>query len=154
MSYFPGSLHMIVTEFIEAKGHPNISAKNKKTFEITKENWLTERGDCIVAVGANKGITELDKEFKYLAKNESAKISVIFEVEELRESVIGYGNPELIFEHPTDLVARKSRFICSRTLMNRSNKAASDFSREFIKRIRDSNQKINIHLMAQVKTKI
>ena len=44
---------MIVNEYIEAKGHPNISAKNKKTFEITKENWLTERGDCIVAVGAN-----------------------------------------------------------------------------------------------------
>ena len=154
MSYFSGSLYMIVNEYIEAQGHPNISAKNKKTFEITREKWLTERGDCIVAIGANKGIKELDKEFKNLAKNEAVKIKVIFKVEDLREVVIGYGNTELIFEHPTDLVGRKSRFICSRTLMIRSNKAASDFSREFIRRIRNSDQKIDIHLRAQVSTSI
>lgn len=41
-------------EEVTAHGHRNIFATNKKTFEMTKEPHLTERGDCIVAVAADK----------------------------------------------------------------------------------------------------
>jgi hypothetical protein len=43
---------MRIFEKIEAWGHPNVSANNRTTFEVTKEDHLTRRGDCIIAINA------------------------------------------------------------------------------------------------------
>ena len=59
------------------------------------------------------------------------------------------GNPRLLFTHPTDLVIRKSNYVCGRTLAIRADKAASDLSKKLIERIRDSNQKIRITLAVE-----
>ena len=138
-----------VEEF-EAWGHRNITAKNKATFEITKESWLTTRGDCIIAVRAPKGAVDLSDSFKRVARIDGAKISVLIEMDGLREEAVGCGGPSLSFEHPTDLVARKSGYVCGRTLMIRSDKAACDFSRNFVRTIQDPKKRIRIILTAEV----
>ena len=48
------------------------------------------------------------------------------------DEITGYGHHDLTLTHPTDIVCRKSTFICPRTLMIKSNKAAADLNRDLI----------------------
>jgi hypothetical protein len=141
---------MRVFEFIDAFGHEKIKATHRTTLEITKEKHLTGRGDCIVAVGASKGAADLSSEFKQLSRSDEAKITIVLEVEGFRESALGYGSRSLSLRHPTDLVARKSSYICDRTLMIHSNKAACDFPRPFVDCLRNQRRKVEITLLAEI----
>jgi len=134
---------------IFAHGHENIQATHETTFEITKEATLTKRGDCIIAVEATKGATDLPFEFKEAAKKKGAQITITIEAGELREIVRSRGSPRLLFTHPTDLVVRKSDHVCGRTLAIRADKAASDLSRKLIEKIQDSSQRIRITLAVE-----
>ena len=135
-----------VITIIFARGHENIQATHITTFEITKEPALTKRGDCIIAVGATKGAADLPLGFKEAARSEDAQMTITIEAGELKEVVRARGSPRLLFTHPTDLVVRKSNYVCGRTLAIRADKAASDLSRKLIEKIRDSSQKIRITL--------
>jgi len=141
---------MRVVEKIEAWGHGNITAENKTTFEITKKNHLTKKGNCIVGIRASKGAYGLSEEFKRLAMRMDARITVILRVDDLREVAKGRGNPQLTFKHSTDLVARKSSYICERTLMIMPDKAAVDFSKVLIQSIKKQNQKIDVTLIVEI----
>ncbi|MBX5327348.1 MAG: DUF371 domain-containing protein [Candidatus Bathyarchaeia archaeon] len=140
---------MKVVEIIHAKGHENILSTNKTTFEITKENHLTKRGDCIIAVNANKAAADLSREFKETVRKENARLTIVIEVDEEKEVVNAFGSPHLSFTHLTDLVVRKSNFICSRTLAIRADKAAKDFSRIFVKKLQNPKQTATITLIAE-----
>ncbi|MBE0512250.1 DUF371 domain-containing protein, partial [Candidatus Bathyarchaeota archaeon] len=111
-----------------AHGHENIQATHETTFEVTKETTLTKRGDCIIAVEATKGAADLPLEFKEAARKKGAQITITIEAGELREIVRTKGSPRLLFTHPTDLVVRKTDYVCGRTLAIRADKAASDLS--------------------------
>ena len=137
-------------ERIEAWGHGNITAKNKATFEITKEPWLTTRGDCIIAVRSSKGAMNLNDSFKRAANVDGSKISVLIEADGFREVAVGCGGLGLSFDHPTDLVARKSGYVCGRTLMTWSDKAACNFSRDLVRAIQDPTKRIRITITADV----
>lgn len=129
-----------------AQGHRNILATNRKTFEITKEPRLTERGDCIVAVAADKSGSNFNEEFKRTLQDERAKLKITFRVGNEEEVIQAWGNPYLTLNHPTDLVIRKSNFVCSRTLGIKADKAARDFSERMLKELKRS-QKILIELV-------
>lgn len=141
---------MRVVETIEAWGHPNVTGRNRTTFEVTREDYLTRRGDCIVAVNASKGAKDLSEEFRKAARREDAKITVIIQAGGYREVAVGRGDPGLTFSHPTDLVARKSCFISDRTLMVGADKAAKDFSRELIREAQNPSQKVVTTLIVEV----
>ncbi len=141
---------MKVYEFILAYGHKKILATHKSTFEITKEENLSYRGNCIIAVKANKSVFDLSKEFKELAKLNKALIKVELEVDGLKEVIYGKGNENLSFLSQKDLVVRKSNYVCDRTLMISSSKAAADLSRELIKRLKNPNQKLEVTLSVEV----
>jgi hypothetical protein len=135
-----------VITVIFARGHENIQGTHRTTFEITKESSLTKRGDCIIAIDAAKGAADLSPSFKEAARSEGAQMTITIEAGELKEVVRARGSPELLFTHPTDLVVRRSNYVCGRTLAIRADKAASDLSRKFVEKIRDSNQEIRITL--------
>jgi len=137
-------------EVISAYGHPNIRATHKSTLEITKEKNLTPRGDCIIAVKADKGLYELSNEFKKIVRKEGSKIKLIIEVEGLKEEIIGFGSSKLTLSHPTDIVCRKSSYICSRTLMIKANKASIDLNREIIKKLKKPDTPVKITLIAEL----
>ena len=134
---------------IFAHGHENIQATHETTFEITKEPTLTKRGDCIIAVQATKGAADLPLEFKEAARKKGAQITITIEAGELKEIVRTRGSPRLLFTHPTDLVARKTDYVCGRTLAIRADKAASDLSRKLVEKIQDPNQGITITLAVE-----
>ena len=139
-----------VVERIIGWGHENIVAKNKSTFEITKDSYLTTKGDCIIAVNASKGAFDLDPSFKKVAAQNKTEISMHIKVDDCEQAVSGRGGSSLTFQHPTDLVVRKSNFQCERTLMIRSNKAAFDFPSDFVAKLQQPENKIFVTIIAEI----
>jgi len=139
-----------VEETFDAYGHATIAATHEISFEITKETHLTRRGDCIVAVRASKGAIDLSQDFKTIAGNDSARITVLLSAGDIQVKACGRGSSGLQFTHPTDLVARKSTYTCPRTLMVSSNIAAQDFPRGFIDLVRNPDRKITIRLIGEI----
>ncbi|MEM3696281.1 MAG: DUF371 domain-containing protein [Candidatus Bathyarchaeia archaeon] len=141
---------MEIREVIFAYGHKNIQATHPTTLEITKEERLTKKGDCIIAVSANKALADLSAEFKEILRREKAKISLLIEAEEVADVVNAFGSPKLILTHSTDMVVRKSGYICSRTLAIQADKAAIDLSRHLIEKLKNPEQEVKIMLTVRV----
>lgn len=137
-------------EEIIAFGHKLVRSTHKSTFEVTREEHLTERGDCIIAVKANKAARDLSWSFKEAARKPNAEITVIIEAGDVREIVKASGSPNLTFTHPTDIVVRKSSYICSRTVAIKADKAACDLSRRLIDKLRNPREKVKIMLIARI----
>lgn len=131
-------------EQIVAFGHENVLAIHPTTFMITKDKELTKQGDCIIAVCADKAVSDLSAEFKQKLREPDTKLDIIIEVNGLIEQVTAYGSAELELSNKGDIVIRKSDFISDRTLAVRADKAAIDFPREFVKKLKNSNQQVNI----------
>ena len=141
---------MEMTEIIFAYGHRNIQATHRSTLEITKESQLSRKGDCIIAVSADKALADLSSEFKENLRKENAKIIMQIDAGEVVEVVNASGNPRLILAHRTDMVVRKSGYICSRTLAIQADKAARDLSRELVEKLRNSKQRVKITLTVKI----
>lgn len=141
---------MRVFNTIEAWGHPNVTAKNKTTLEVTKEDYLTRNGDCILAIKANSGVCDLSGEFKQLVRRKEAKITATIQVGPFKEVIRGRGDPNLTLVHPKDIVLRKSDYISDRTLMIGADKAAVDLSRDLVKEAQKPWTRIKVTLIVEV----
>jgi len=116
---------------VRAKGHRLISATHKSTFEITKENYLTERGNCIIGISANYSASEFPDWLKEYLR-EGKRIIIEIRVDDLSDFVEAYGSKDLPFKDNKSFVIRKSTYIDDRTVAIRSNKAAIDINRRII----------------------
>jgi uncharacterized protein len=125
---------------IKTKGHKNVLSKHKSTFEITKDEDLTPKGDCIIGVDMDKSLLDFSKEFKDKIANSNTKIKISLETPNAHDEIIGFGSEELTLTHPTDIVCRKSSFTCNRTLMINANKAAIDLNKELIEDLKNNEE--------------
>lgn len=141
---------MEITEIIFAHGHRNIEATHRSTLEITKETQLSKKGDCIIAVSADQATADLTPEFKQNLRKKNAKMTMLIEAKGVVEVVNALGSPKLILTHPTEMVVRKSSFICNRTLAIKADKAACDLSRKSVEKLRNPKQKVKITLTVKV----
>jgi uncharacterized protein len=137
------------TEVILASGNPNIQATHPTTLMITKDIHLSKNGDCIIAVAADKAMTDLSQSFKEILQKSNANLLIEIKVDHIREQVSAYGSPKLILTHSTDLVIRKSDFICNRTLGIQADKASIDLSRELAEKLKNPQSKVRITLTIQ-----
>ncbi|MEM4246083.1 MAG: DUF371 domain-containing protein [Candidatus Bathyarchaeia archaeon] len=143
---------MKVEEFLEAYGDRNITATHRVSFEITKDRYLTRRGDCIIGIRASKSALDLSEEFKALARREGSVIRVELEVEGVKELASGLGSPGLAFTHPRDMVFRRSRYTCGRTVMVSSDKASIDLSRRMVEMLRDPRRRMQILISVEARS--
>ena len=139
-----------IREIIFGYGHENIRATHKTTLEFTKDTHLSKKGDCIVAVAADKALADLNPEFKENLRKPHAKLTILIEAGGIAEQVNAHGSPQLFLTHPTDMVIRKSDYVCSRTLAIHANKAAQDLSRELVEKLKKPQQKVKITLVVHV----
>lgn len=121
---------------ITGYGHVNVKATHPTTIEVTKDPYLTPRGDCIIAVKADKAAVDLNESFKRLARSPSTIIKATIEVNGLKEVVTGRGDEKLTFTDPKSLVFRRSVYVCGRTVMVKCDKAAVDLNRSLIRRLK------------------
>ncbi|MCW4021449.1 MAG: DUF371 domain-containing protein [Candidatus Bathyarchaeota archaeon] len=136
-------------EIIGAFGHELVRSTHGTTFEVTKDETLTTRGDCIIGVKANKGAADLSEDYKILARRADADIIVTIEADGIVETVRAKGDPRLTFTNPEDIVVRKSSYICERTVAVKADKAAADLSRELIKKLKNPNHKVTVTLTVE-----
>lgn len=137
---------MGVIEILNAYGHQNIQSTHKTTFEITSDSVLTKRGDCIIAVRSTKGAVDLSPSFKEAARIDNARIIIRIKSNGVEEMIKAQGSSQLLFTHPTDIVVRKSGYICGRTIAIRADKAAGDLQKKLVNKLIDPYQKIYITL--------
>jgi hypothetical protein len=129
----------LVQDDVVFHGHPNILSFHKKSVEITRDGDLSRRGDCIIGVGSNKGCGLLDQRLRNAIGTDSAQIRMEIIVDEISFIIIGRGNCDLLALDKRDIVIRKSRFCCPRTLSVSCDKAASDIPSEMVKRLKNSD---------------
>ena len=133
---------------IMARGHENVLSLHKSTFEITKDKDLSLSGDCIIGLDIDKSMEDFPKEFKEKLANDNTKVIVELRTPNASDTIEGFGHHDLSLSHPTDIVCRKSTFVCSRTLMIKSNKAAIDLNRDLIKDLANGeSMEVNIKLI-------
>ncbi len=133
-----------IEESFYAYGHEKIKSTHKTTLEITKEDYLTEKGDCIVAIKSEKSCADLNNDLKNAIRKDGSKVLIKLVVGNEIETVEAYGSKKLILNNSTSMVIRKSEYIDDRTLAIRSNKSANDLRRDFIDLLKDNNVKIKI----------
>jgi hypothetical protein len=137
----------MISDTIRAKGHSNITARHKTTLQVTKDAHISKRADCIVAVLADKALSDLTSEVKAALKNDAAKIRVRIHTGHASEVITGFGSADLAQSDATDMVVRKSGFISGRTLMIGADKAAADLDRRFVEKLKNSE---NITIIVEV----
>ncbi|MFX1602226.1 MAG: DUF371 domain-containing protein [Promethearchaeota archaeon] len=130
-----------------AYGHANVTGSHQTTVEITSESTLTPRGTCIVGIRADKTLRSFDSQVKELARSPNTRIVLRLAVEGLVEEIEGRGDPGLTYSDSISMVARKSTFVCGRTLMIHADKAASDLNRSLIERLKQPEATIDCELL-------
>lgn len=125
----------VPSDVFTARGHPNITAKNRNTLEITKDMYVTKGGDCIVACCAEKAAGELDREvLKALGRD--GVVVIVISTGDIWDFTVG----ETPVATPTStwrIVARRSRYAESSTVAVSVDKAAGDIDRRLVARLRE-----------------
>jgi hypothetical protein len=143
------NLHALrCTVEFEARGHRNVRATHRSTLEVTKDPYLTPRGECIIAVASTKAASELPMEFKELARLNGCRIQLTIEAGGVVDTVAGYGSPALSFTDDRSMVFRRSSYVCPKTVMVRADKAAIDLDRRLIDALRNPSQLVKLRLEA------
>jgi hypothetical protein len=122
-------------------GHPNIRSLHAKTIEITKDEHLTPRGDCIIGVKANKACADLDESFKHRLKSNLSVIKIEVMVGDESFIISGRGDERLSMLNSNDIVIRKTNFVCPRTMSVLCDKASSDVPRKLVRILQDQQTK-------------
>jgi hypothetical protein len=122
-------------------GHPNVRSLHAKTIEITKDEHLTPRGDCIIGVKANKACADLDESFKHRLKSNLSVIKIEIMVGDESFIISGRGDERLSMLNSNDIVIRKTNFVCPRTMSVLCDKASSDVPRKLVRILQDQQTK-------------
>ena len=109
------------------RGHQNIKALHPRTVEFTRDEHLTERGDCIIGIKAD---FEKDK-----LRGFQKKVRIIVEVDGLTDRFKAYVNPH--FDHDREMVLRKSRYRSPRTFATDLNRGSNKLDRRIVELMRD-----------------
>lgn len=124
-------------DMVRFRGHPLVASLHPTTIEITTEEHLTERGDCIIGVGAEKGCSELSEAVRRGLRTDGSAVEVLIRVGSLDYTVRAKGDSRLELSHPHDIVIRKSGFVSDRTLALWADASARDLPRKMVGLLKD-----------------
>ena len=130
----------MITEEVLFKGHSNVQSLHSRTIEITKDKELTLRGDCIIGVNANKSCKDLSEKTKEKIKKNQSSIEIELIVEPFSFIIKGSGNNDLLLTNSKDIVLRKSKFICNRTLLINCDYSSLEIPREIVEALKNSTK--------------
>jgi uncharacterized protein len=131
----------VVQDEVTFYGHPNVRSLHSKSIEITKDAYLTPKGDCIIGIKANKACTDLEESIRRGLKSSSAIVKIEVIVEDESFNIKGRGDERLTTLNPHDIVIRRTNFVCPRTMSVLCDKASSDMPRELVRLLQHQEQK-------------
>ena len=120
-------------------GHPLIQAKHRTTFEITTDEEITRRGDCIIGIKSNKACADLDTVLKSLLRSDQTKVKLTLIVNAMKCEILGKGSKKLSLKSTRGMVARTSCFISDKTFAVNCNFASKDLPRAIIETLKNPN---------------
>jgi hypothetical protein len=107
---------MEAQETIHCRGHPLVLGNHPTTFEVTAEGHLTKNGNCIIGISADKGCSGLSPEFRRVLCHDDAVLFTHLSCGGITAEVKSRGSSSFTLGHPTDMVWRRSTFVCGRTI--------------------------------------
>ena len=131
---------MEITEIIHCRGHKNVRALHKSTFEITKETELSPNGDCIIAVSADRGAADLSPAFRNALSRDGTILTTTLSCGGVTATVRSEGCAGITLTHETDLVWRRSTFLCPRTVAIYSDHTARQLPRDLIEKLQNEEE--------------
>ena len=135
-------INMEVREIIHCRGHPLVLGNHPTTFEVTREDHLTKNGNCIIGISADKGCAGLSAAFKRVLANDDAVLVTRLSSEEVMFEVKSRGSSQFTLDHPTDMVWRRSSFVCGRTIGILSDHVAATLPEKLIASLVTGNEMI------------
>ena len=126
---------MEAQEIIRCRGHPLVLGTHPTTFEVTREDHLTENGNCIIGVAADKGCAGLSSPFRQVLAHDDAVLLTRLECGGVSVEIHSRGSAQMMLNHPADMVWRKSTFVCGRTIGILSDAVALTLPRELIQNL-------------------
>jgi uncharacterized protein len=114
-----------------------VKSTHPTTIEVTTEDHLTPRGDCIVGVCASMGCAQLNSQLKEGLRRKGSRVTIRMFVGPFTFEMKAEGDPRLELSHPHDIVIRKSDYVSDRTLAVRADAAARDIPREMVQGLRE-----------------
>lgn len=124
-------------EDLHAHGHEHVRATHASTVEITRDDWLTPAGDCIVGIGANRAPADFVPAFVRAARSPAARIELDLVTPAARDRIVGQGHRDLTFNSKRCLVARTSDYVDDRTILVGADRAAADLDRQLVAALRE-----------------
>lgn len=134
---------MTILEKISAYGHENILCTHNTTIELTKENCLTKKGNCILGINASKACNDLTDVLKKNIKK-GRKLKITIKTDQFTDTFYGYGNKDLTLMDKNDIVFRKSDFICGRTILINCTKSSRELNRGLVRELRSLHNKFSL----------
>jgi hypothetical protein len=68
---------------------------------FTKDIHVSKKGDCIVALSAEKSVADLSSQFKQELRKPNAKVTITIEAGDFKEEIKALGSPKLCLCHQT-----------------------------------------------------
>jgi hypothetical protein len=131
----------VIQDEVTFYGHPNVRSLHSKSIEITKDGYLTPKGDCIIGIKANKACTDLEESIRLGLKSSSSIVKMEVIVEDESFIIKGRGDDRLSMLNPHDIVIRRTNFACPRTMSVLCDKASSDIPRVLVSLLQHQEQK-------------
>jgi len=138
---------MEASEWIRCRGHPAVTGTHPSTFEVTRDTHLTAAGDCIIGVAADRGAADLSDRFRRVLCDDRAVLVTRLYVRDRVIEIRGRGSSAMTLDHPTDLVWRRSGYVCGRTVAIRADRTARTLPRPFIAALREG-ERMDVELCA------
>jgi hypothetical protein len=135
---------LTILDEISAFGHENILCTHNTTIELTKDEFVSKKGNCILGIKASKSCNNLNSELKNHLFNGKTRIKVSISAGSLTDCFYGVGNKDLTLLNKKDMVFRKSEFVCDRTVLIKCTKSSSDLNRKLINKLKSPNIKFYI----------
>ncbi|OPX64478.1 MULTISPECIES: DUF371 domain-containing protein [unclassified Methanoregula] len=123
---------MEAQEIIRCRGHPLVLGTHPTTFEVTREDHLTKNGNCIIGIASDKGCGDLSETFREILSHDDAVLLTHLACGNTVVEIRSRGSSSFTLDHPTDLVWRKSAFVCGRTIGILSDTVARTLPRELV----------------------
>ena len=114
-----------------------VRSSHPTTVEVTTEDYLTENGECIIGVGADKGCAGLSGAVKERLRREGSRVTLKVVVGQLSFLIRAHGGPGLALSDPRDMVVRKSDYVSGRTLAVLADASSRDLPREMVRLLKN-----------------
>ena len=133
-----------VKEVIEARGHKNITASDRKSLSIVKFKNVKMGDGSVIGINANKSCADLGGKLKDTLKT-ARRVFIKIEAGGESDTVTAFGSPALKLTDSNEIFIRRGDFIDGKTLAILADKSANDLKEGLKKKLKTSG-KIKITL--------